>query len=59
MAQDMRRLTISLPEDVNVRLDRIKQATYYNTSRSKMIQDIIRLGLDVMDEQNKKDEETQ
>ena len=58
MATDMKRQTISLTEDMEARLDRVKQAKYYNTSRSKMLQDLICMGLDVMEELIKKEQKT-
>lgn len=48
MATDMKRFTISLTKDMEVRLDRLKQAKYYNTTRNRMIQDLICLGLESM-----------
>ena len=48
MATDMKRFTISLTKDMEARLDRLKQAKYYNTTRNRMIQDLICLGLESM-----------
>lgn len=48
MATDMKRFTISITKDMEFRLDRIKQIKYYNTTRNKMIQDLICIGLDTM-----------
>lgn len=46
MATDMKRFTISLTKDMEIQLDRLKQAKYYNTTKNKMIQDLICLGLE-------------
>lgn len=48
MATDMKRFTISVTDEMEVRLDRIKQIKYYKTTKNKMIQDLICIGLDVM-----------
>ena len=59
MATDMKRFTISLTKEMEHDLDRMKQAKYYNTTRNKMIQDLIILGLKAMKEEvaNEKKEE--
>lgn len=54
MATDMKRFTISITKDMEIQLDRMKQSKYYNTTRNKMIQDLICLGLESM--QQKMDE---
>lgn len=41
-----RRFTISVSDEMAVQLDRMKQAKYYNTSQNKMIQDLIRVGIE-------------
>lgn len=48
MATDMKRFTISVTDEMDRRLDRMKQAKFYNTTRNKMIQELIILGLDSM-----------
>lgn len=53
MATNMKRQTITLTEEMAIRLDRIKQAKYYNTSQSKMLQDLICLGIDAMEKRIK------
>ncbi len=35
-------------DDIAIRLDKLKQVKYYNTTRSKMVQDLIALGLETM-----------
>lgn len=39
------RFTISVDAETAVKLDRLKQLKYYNTTRSQMVQDLIALGL--------------
>lgn len=41
-----RRFTISVSDEMAIQLDRMKQAKYYNTSQNKMIQDLIRVGIE-------------
>ena len=48
MATDMKRFTISVTDEMEIQLDRMKQAKYYKTTKNKMIQDLICLGLKVM-----------
>lgn len=59
MATDMKRFTISVTKEMESDLDRMKQKKYYNTTRNRMIQDLIILGLQVMKEEilNEKKEE--
>lgn len=59
MATDMKRFTISVTKEMESDLDRMKQEKYYNTTRNRMIQDLIILGLQVMKEEilNEKKEE--
>lgn len=45
MPTNMKRFTIGIDDDTASQLDRLKQAKYYNKSQSKMIQDLIGLGL--------------
>lgn len=48
MATDMKRFTISVTEEMDARLDLLKQAKYYNVTRNKMLQDLICIGLETM-----------
>lgn len=48
MATKNLRFTVSVDDDIAIRLDKLKQAKYYNTTRSKMVQDLIALGLETM-----------
>ena len=40
MATDMKRFTISVTDEMEIQLDRMKQAKYYKTTKNKMIQDL-------------------
>lgn len=51
MATDMKRFTISVTDEMEVRLDRMKQIKYYKTTKNKMIQDLICIGLDVLEKE--------
>lgn len=51
MATDMKRFTISVTDDMEERLDRLKQAKYYKVTRNRMIQDLICIGLDTMQDE--------
>ncbi len=55
MATDMKRFTISVTDEMDIRLDRLKQARYYNVTRNKMIQDLIVIGLDVIQKEMEKE----
>lgn len=48
MATKNLRFTVSVDDDIAIRLDKLKQVKYYNTTRSKMVQDLIALGLETM-----------
>ena len=48
MGTDLKRFSISVTDEMEVRLDKIKQLKYYKTSKNKMIQDLLCIGLDVM-----------
>lgn len=45
MATNNLRFTVSIDPETAVKLDRLKQIKYYNTTRSQMVQDLIALGL--------------
>lgn len=47
MATEMRRLTISIPEDIANELDDVKRRSFVNAPKSKVIWHILRLGLEV------------
>lgn len=60
MATDMKRFTISVTKEMEADLDKIKQKKYYNTTKNKMVQDLIILGIEVMKKEmvsEKKEEE--
>ncbi len=48
MATNNLRFTVSIDPETAVKLDRLKQIKYYNTTRSQMVQDLIALGLESM-----------
>lgn len=48
MTEIKKRFTISITDEIAIQLDRMKQAKYYNTSQNKMVQDLIRVGLETM-----------
>lgn len=45
MATNMKRFTISVNDEIEMQLDRLKQARYYNASKNKMVQDLLVLGI--------------
>lgn len=45
MATDMRRFTISIPDDMDNKLDRVKQEIYYKNTQTEMVRDLIARGL--------------
>ena len=55
MATGMNRFTISVTDEMGVQLDGIKQDRYYNTTKNKMIQDLIMLGITEMKQEIEKD----
>lgn len=57
MDTDKKRFSITLTEELEIRLNRMKQEKYYNTSQNKMIQDLILMGLNAMSEQKQKKNE--
>lgn len=46
MATNNLRFTVSIDPETAIKLDRLKQIKYYNTTRSQMVQDLIALGLE-------------
>lgn len=51
MATYLKRFSITVSDEMAFRLDRMKKEKYYNTSQNKMIQDLICLGLEVMEKE--------
>lgn len=45
MATNMRRFTISVPDDVDRELDALKKELYYRNTQTEMIRDLIIRGL--------------
>lgn len=46
MATPMKRFTISIPPEMEEELDKLKQKSYYDHSRTTMIRDLIARGLE-------------
>lgn len=55
MATNLKRFTISVSDDMELKLDRMKQMKYYNTSKSRMIQDLIFIGLETLNKEMEKE----
>lgn len=53
MATKNKRLTISLPPDMEKQLDMVKRKQFYNKSQSDMIRHLINLGLSAKKEHRK------
>lgn len=51
MATYLKRFSITVSDEMAFHLDRMKKEKYYNTSQNKMIQDLICLGLEVMEKE--------
>lgn len=45
MATELKRLTITIPENLEPMLDKVKQEHFYNDSQSEMIRQLIIAGL--------------
>lgn len=45
MSTNMKRFTVSVSDEIEKQLDRLKQEKYYNTSQNKMVQDLIAIGI--------------
>lgn len=46
MATAMRRLTVSLPDDIAQNLDEVKRRDFLNSPQSKVIWHLLRLGIE-------------
>lgn len=53
MTTDLKRITISVPQDLDEKLDKVKKEHYYVATQSDMIRELIALGLDSLDEEDK------
>ena len=54
MENSLRRLTLVVPEELDVRLDEMKKEVFYNCSRSEMIRALIVEGLNTLDNSTEK-----
>lgn len=45
MATKMKRFTISIPFEMESKLEKVKQETYYKSTQNEMIRDLIKRGL--------------
>ena len=53
MATNMNRIMISVPTDIEAEIDRLKKTTYYDRPYSEIYRDLIRLGMEKMNEETK------
>lgn len=50
MATKLRRLSVSIPAELERALDEVKRSEYYNQTQSKMLLDLIKKGLEVREQ---------
>ena len=53
MATNMNRIMISVPTDIEAEIERLKKTTYYDRPYSEIYRDLIRLGMEKMNEDTK------
>lgn len=53
MATNMNRIMISVPTDIEAEIERLKKTTYYDRPYSEIYRDLIRLGIEKMNEETK------
>ena len=53
MATELKSLTITIPEDLESALDKVKQERFYNDSQSEMIRQLIVAGLKAREAEEK------
>ena len=53
MATNMNRIMISVPTDLEAEIERLKKTTYYDRPYSEIYRDLIRLGMEKMNEETK------
>ena len=53
MATNMNRIMISVPTDIEAEIERLKKTTYYDRPYSEIYWDLIRLGMEKMNEETK------
>ena len=56
MATNMNRIMISVPTDIEAEIERLKKTTYYDRPYSEIYRDLIRLGMEKMNEEKKRSE---
>lgn len=56
MATNMNRIMISVPTDIEAEIERLKKTTYYDRPYSEIYRDLIRLGMEKMNEETKRSE---
>ena len=56
MATNMNRIMISVPTDIEAEIERLKKTTYYDRPYSEIYWDLIRLGMEKMNEETKGNE---
>lgn len=53
MSTNMKRFSVSLTPDLEKRLDTIKKERFYKNTQTQMIRELIKLGLDSFEHDNK------
>ena len=53
MATNMNRIMISVPTDIEAEIERLKKTAYYDRHYSEIYWDLIRLGMEKMNEATK------
>jgi len=53
MATNMNSIMISVPADIEAEIERLKKTTYYDRPYSEIYRDLIRLGMEKMNEETK------
>jgi metal-responsive CopG/Arc/MetJ family transcriptional regulator len=55
MSESMNRVMISVPEDVRAQIEQLKMTKYYDRPYAEIYRQLIKLGLEKMDAENKPD----
>lgn len=56
MATNMNRIMISVPKDIEEEIQQLKKTTYFDRPYSEIYRDLIRLGMEKMNEETKRSE---
>jgi len=56
MATNMNRIMISVPKDIEEEIQQLKKTTYFDRPYSEIYRDLIRLGMEKMNEEKKRSE---